>query len=424
MTGQPLFSPRLLVLWIALGVITFALSLWFMLQQDDAATVGPSSYSHSAIGHAGIAEILERLQIPVVRSKSDSLHKISGEGVLVLAEPAMPFPDDGKLKSLLHTGTILLVLPKWIGQPDPEHPGWIVKATPVALESAERALGDAVGAGEVLRRETAPTWTRNEIGPTPRIAGAVQLVKAAALKPVVASEDGILLGELTAAGREIWVLSDPDVIANHGMALGNAEFAVALFQRLRGSGNVVFDESIHDFDPVPKNPLDLAVQKRFVAMVIEALAAILLLLWATVGRFGAAETAPPPLAAGKQSLIRNVAELMDYAGYQPVLVRRYVDATIRNAALQLHVPRGLDGPASLGWLQHVSDARGGTIDAVAVNERAAVLAASRKRDLPALFGVAREIRQWKQELMDGPARGAQDRRGDPGRSAQGSGRSG
>ena len=424
MTETPLFSPRLLGIWIALGTITFGLSLWFMVHQESDATIGPSTYSSSAIGHAGIAATLEALKIPVIRSKSESLHRVSNKGVLVLAEPEIEIPSDGKVEALLRAKTILLVLPKWAGLADRDHPGWIARAEPVPPAPAEWVLNHVVGHGDVLPPEPAPTWTRNDLGPTPQFAGNVQLVKSDELKPIVASADGILLGEFTEAGRKIWVLSDPDVIANHGLARGNAEFAVALFKRLRAGGPVVFDETIHGFEPVPRNPFDLLVHKRFMAATLEALAALLLLLWATLGRFGVPETAPPPLDAGKRSLIRNVAELMEYAGYQPVLVRRYVESTIRNAALQLHAPRGLDAAGNLDWLQRLAIARSSTIDAAALSRQAAIMAASRRKDLAALFAVARAIRTWKQELMDGPSVGAQDRGGNSRRGAEGGGRPG
>ena len=425
-----MFSPRLLALWVALGVIAFGLTLWLMAHQEGQATVGPSTFSTSAIGHAGIAETLERLNVPVVRSTDDSVHKLQKGGVLVLAEPEGDLPHDGKLQSLLRAKNVLLVLPKWVGTPNRSHAGWIDLAVPLGSFRAQSVLEAAVPEGEVMRAEPVDSWTVNTLGPAPQIDETLQLIKSDQLKPIVASGDGILLGELKDGRHRIWVLADPDVIANHGLAHGNAEFAVALFQRLRGDGNVVFDETIHGFEPVSRNPIDLMLKKRFVPVVLEGLAAMLLLLWATLGRFGAPETAPLPLLPGKQSLIRNMATLMEYAGHQPVLVRRYVEATIRNAALQQHAPRSLDGPATLDWLQRLSSAAGGRIDAVAISRQASALAALGRRDLAQLFGIARAIRQWKNELggnqerMHGPSGGTPDRGGDSRRSAQGGGRPG
>jgi hypothetical protein len=71
MSSQPVFSQRVLVGWIAAAVIIFAISLYFMGggQFTDPEGVGPSTYSRSALGHAG-ATVLQRQDIPVVKSQS------------------------------------------------------------------------------------------------------------------------------------------------------------------------------------------------------------------------------------------------------------------------------------------------------------------------------------------------------------------
>ena len=66
--------------------------------------------------------------------------------------------------------------------------------------------------------------------------------------------------------------------------------------------------------------------------------AIALLLWATLGRFGAPEPAPPALEAGKRGLLRNIAKLLDFTGHHEIVVQRYVQETLRDAARQLHAP--------------------------------------------------------------------------------------
>jgi len=422
MPESPLFSPRLLGLWVAAGLITFAFSLWFMLAGDDAATTGPSTFSISAIGHAGVADLLERAGVSVIRSKGESANKLGRGGLLVVAEPEVTLPSDGKVEALLRARKVLLVLPKWEGASDGRHAGWIRLAAPVALGQAERVLDLAVSKGSVVRIPDEGHWTRNQIGPMPHAAEQIQLITSDRLTPLVAGDGGILLGEIKSEGRTLWILSDPDLIANHGLALGNAPFALALFDRLRGGGPVVFDESIHGFEAVPRNPLDLVLSRRFLATALEALAACALLLWATIGRFGAPEPAPVRLAFGKQGLIRNVAQLMDHAGHQPALVRRYVEAKIRDAGRQLHVPRGLDFNESLQWLQRLSEARGGTMNGPAIRRRA--MSSGGAGSLAELSRIARDIRIWKREMMNGPSGGAGDRGGDSRRGAQGGGRSG
>ena len=52
--SEPIFSRRLLIGWVGAAVATFALSLYFMGRPGEPGgtdTVGPSTYSRSAIGH-------------------------------------------------------------------------------------------------------------------------------------------------------------------------------------------------------------------------------------------------------------------------------------------------------------------------------------------------------------------------------------
>jgi hypothetical protein len=424
MSDQAVFTRRQLTAWIAAAAIVFALSLVFMLHGEDTTTAGPSTFSRSAIGHAGIADILQHHGLKVVKSQGDSLHKIGSHGMLVLAEPEFRQPADRVQQALLRAPTVLLVLPKWQGRPDSHDPAWIDMADPLPVIVPQSVLDAGIGHGQVIRTDAAMAWSRNGIGPVPHIAAPLQLMKSDSLRPIVGGEDGMLLGELRDKGRILWVLSDPDAISNHGLGDGNAAFAVALFDALRPGDTIVFDETIHGFTAVPANPSMLLLRRPFAAVAIQAVVALALLLWASAARFGAPEVAPPPLKAGKRDLVRNVAELFRFAGYQHVLVRRYVEETIRDVARRLHTPRDLTEPESLGWLARVGAARGVSIDCADLRARAEVLATGGWRNAAELSVLARDIWRWKQEMVDGIAGSADDRGGNPRRGPQGGGGAG
>src|SRR6202011_4434944 len=158
-----------------------------------------------------------------------------------------------------------------------------------------------------------PAWTTNVLGRKPQLATPVQLMRSGALRPIIGAPAGILVGELN-RNRAIWVLADPDVIANHGIGQGeNAALALAIINRLRGrDGAVVFDETIHGYLAQSATPLALLVQFPFVVATFMVADALGLLLWATMARFGAPQTAPPPLSAGRQGLLQNVAPLITF----------------------------------------------------------------------------------------------------------------
>src|SRR4030095_12375331 len=155
----------------------------------------------------------------------------------------------------------------------------------------------------------------------------------------------MLVGELVERNRRVLVLADPDVISNHGLARdGNAALAVGLIKRLRGpNGTVVFDETIHGYTGSAENPSSLLFRFPFVIATVQGLIAVALLLWATLARFGAPQSVPPPLTAGRAGLLQNMAKLIEFTGHRQVMVRRYVEETLRHVARQLHAPRPLTG---------------------------------------------------------------------------------
>lgn len=426
MTAQSVFSPRVLVGWLAAAVLAFAASLYLMGsgegKKPGGDTIGPSSFSRSAIGYAGIAEILRRLDVAVVKSQHDAVGKLRPGGVLVLTEPKGKFDADADAADdIPRAKALLLILPKWVGLPSLTHPGWIGQALTVDESIPQAALRLALPAGEIVRPDAQQAWSANEIGVAPTLDATVQLMRAKELKPIVASSDGILLGELRQKGRRIWLLADPDVMDNHGVVRdGNAAFSVALINALRGSdGNVVFDETLHGYVARPTSPVKLLFQFPFVFATAQGALAVALLLWATLGRFGAPAPVAAGLDAGKLALVENTARLLDFAGHQRMMVRRYLQAALRDVARELRAPRGLSDDALVDWLKRIGAARGVATDIGAVYREVETGAE------PARFtAIAATTHQWKGEILNGPEPDTRrDRRAQDG-SAQGRRRAG
>src|SRR5262249_21239120 len=88
--ASDVFSPRTLVIIIAVGVLAFVGMLYLQLfgdAGDPDYEVGPSTYSRSAIGHKALLETLRQLDIPVLISRFKSAEKATDGSLLVLAEP-------------------------------------------------------------------------------------------------------------------------------------------------------------------------------------------------------------------------------------------------------------------------------------------------------------------------------------------------
>ena len=141
---------------------------------------------------------------------------------------------------------------------------------------------------------------------------------------------------------------------------------------------------------------------------VQGLIAVGLLLWATLGRFGAPQSAPPPLSAGRAGLLQNMAKLIEFTGHQQVMIRRYVEETLRHVARQLHAPRALAGDALVAWLKRVGGARGVSVDCASLLQQARELGAAGRRDQASLVRLARETHRWQGEMLDGRTRHPRD----------------
>jgi hypothetical protein len=408
MSDQPVFPRRVLIGWISAAVALFAVTLYFMASGDSSGggdRIGPSTFSHSAIGYAGIAEVLQRQGFSVVKSQYDSLAKASPGSVVVIAEPRTDAASESTIRSLLASNaTMLLVLPKWTGGPSEDHPGWLGSLAEGQIGDAKWTLRLIAPKAEVTREPNKVFWTINALRIAPSIDQPIQLMRGQPpLHPIVAAPEGMLIGEVVRGNRRIWVLSDPDIIANQGFGRdNNAALVVAAIKRLRrANGSVIFDETVHGFVARPASPFLLLFRFPFVVATIQGLIAVALLLWATLGRFGAPQSLPPPLSAGRSGLLQNMASLIEFTGHQETIIRRYILETVRDVGRQLHAPRGISGNALVAWLQRVGSARAVETDCGAVIRQIDELPEGRRRNISTLVRLARQIHQWKGEIIDG-----------------------
>jgi hypothetical protein len=420
----------LLIGFIALAAGTFALSLYFLSQERRGINdIGPTTYSRSALGYAGLADLLPKLGIPFTKSEENSVPKAKG-GLLILAEPLMRDDPDENLRILLGADRVLVVLPKWYGERSLTRRDWVDKVTVQPDSEPLRLLNRLLNRAEltrtareerwpkpeldhalqvkstVVRVPKVESWTKNDLGSAPIMGNPVQLIVSELVQPVIASPEGILLGEIRRGSRRLWVLSDPDVLSNHGLGPDgkrNAVFAVTLINKLRGTGPAVFDETIHGFVTHRAASWRFIFEFPYVIVTLQGGLAVALLLWATMGRFGPPERDAPPLPAGKQGLIDNVSRLMAFAGYQRMMLKRYVEATILDAASQLHAPRGMPVRELAAWAGRIGERRGASVQPEDVLARAEVLIAGDGTGLSSAAGVAKDIYRWKGELLNGPS---------------------
>jgi uncharacterized protein DUF4350 len=352
----PLFSARILAGWIAAAAVTVAISLVLAshnptsTNEPDAA--GPTVYSTSAIGYDALFHTLDALGIPV--STSETIPTAFND-VVVLAEPDSDPATLEHVRNVLNAGQkIVVILPKRTGVPDPDRPNRLRSDT-------LRPIGDALAVLHLidpnasLIEAAGRAWrVRPPVTPAPALRG-VQLASSTTLTSLLGTSAGMLVGRLGGYGgygKQIVVITDPDIVDNHGIARGdNALIVREILDDMRvESGSVVFDESIHGYSSSPYSALLLLFRFPFVLITLQLVTAALLLIWSGSGRFGAPKPRAPALAAGKQSLIESGAALLEFGASPAFLAERYADAIVHDAGQNLHAPRGLAGNALNRWL--------------------------------------------------------------------------
>lgn len=421
MTTTAVFSPRAMLGWLAAVVAAFALSIYFLAfsKPPERPAVGPSASSRSAIGFAGLAELIRRTGTTVTRvdgagaGAGKSGDKSGGKSgnkpgtLVVLANPmdTQSVDDAGRYSFPRNAASVLIILPKWRGYPDPLHSGWITEASAVPLVEDDHVLAKAGIDGHTARVPRPETWTTNTLGITPELPAEVQVIQDTKLRPVIGAAGRVLLGEITEGNRRIWVAADPDMLANHGLFSGrNPELAVTLVDALAPAhGEVTFDEWVRGTAvPAAGNALTLMLQFPYIIVTLQLIAAAAFLLWAAMPRFGVPMPTPEVLAAGKQRLIDNAASLLRFSGHPEVVITSYVRLNVRSAARQLRSPPGLDWRQLVAWLTRVGTARGVGVDFADLIRRAEALATTPGAGARALVDIVHDTHRWKREILNGP----------------------
>ena len=410
------FSNRWLTALIGIAVVSFAARLAMGAFGEDfvePVTAEPSAFSFSAIGHRSLVTFLEERDIPVLlRQDPSGAHGGPSVPELFL-EPELGAMrvQDTRLTALLasarrHGAAPVVVLPKWSGTADEERsPPWVDSVGLVDGDRVEEVLHLA-GAGDarlVRGAETldAPCDSFHVSLETPQLLR----LEGSAISPVVRCPGGTLIAlvslpeEKTLPG--IWIVSDPDVLSNHGLRKAQHEALVQyLFTDLLEAKTVIADEAVHGF----RRHISLLRQLARFPLVFFTLHGTLivgLVLWAGMGRFGKPRPLPPARVAGKEALIENTAQLLADAGHTADTLGRYLTETLRDVAAYHVIPPELPDGERKARLQAISTARGLRLR-IADAERALSRLPTRpdaSTDQRALR-MAIAIHQWRMEMTD------------------------
>lgn len=409
----------------ALGVISFAVALILSAYGEDLwsePSPHANSFSRSALGHRALVELLESTGLGVVSRRSPGTGNPGIVRPLIAAEPDPKVMQEygERLEELrkearAHDAALVLVLPKWRGEKDPGKPGWIASAE--LLRETEvwrvlRALGedslervDIVRAKDGKRRVQgcSARWrSAQAIDFRVDLAPAQLLAPGSALEPEVTCGGNLLIArhQPDPEGPEIYLVSDPDLLNNHGLAAGdNAVLIYEFLTHRLGARGVIFDETVHG---LRRTPGLLAEAFRFPLLlaVLQVLLLTGVLLWAGMGRFGKPLPMQAGLGSGRQVLIASTARLLTDGGHGAESLARYFQQTVRGLAAGLGLSSDLPEPELIGRLQRLSDERRLGMDL-------RVLEAQVKQTPEAgmatdwALSIARDLYRWRQEMMDG-----------------------
>ena len=427
--AAPTFSP-IVVLWMVLaGVFAFSAFMVLSAYAPDlrgGSDGGAHALSKSAVGYAGLVRLLRAEGETVVISRQAAIPppapansgqaasnppagadappivlqggaaaRQTGWSLFILTPDTAP-PKEA-LANLTTQGPTLVVAPKWLTTPDPANPAWVNQAGPIPTKPIESMLEPIAGQLTLARRtDTSAAQLIGDFGAGRAASGPIEQLQTfqntAALTPLITDQRGGVILAAT-ADRRVFFLSDPDFLANHGVAdIATARFANELLRDLRdGNGPIAFDVSLNGFG-APPSLLKLAFSPPFLGATLCLAAVALLIGLHAAARFGAPRAAGRTLAFGKRALADNSAALIRIARREPRMAGRYLDLT-RSAVVRA-LGAGRVPPDELdAFLDRLAEKSGVAYRlAVLVPETRAV------KTRADLTRVAQSLYQWKMEM--------------------------
>jgi hypothetical protein len=363
-------------------------------------STGTDVMSVSAVGFAGLKELLGDSGIPSAINRGAD----GGAASLTILTPTIA-TTPGELRDYRIAGPVLIILPKWDAVPMPDHPQWVQKFggnNPVPMQRMLRPLaGDVTvvrvpGTAkdlELLKGAEAPAsipgpLSLPHIEEVQSIGGVIPLM--------IARRYGPLLAQARRKGDPVYILSEPDLMNNHGLGDDDTALtAIDIIRALRrGNGPVAFDVSLNGLGATPSLWPALFAPPFLGATLCAFLAALLIGLHA-VSRFGAPLPTARVFANGKKALADNTAALIRMMRRERGMAQRYVAAARETALARLDLKRAMPEEQARLLTAFENSAGLGISFAELTRE------ADATRNGSDLLRVARKTYAWKQGVIGG-----------------------
>ena len=393
-SGEGGFRRGTVLLIILVGIAAFVAMLVlgaYAPELRSGKNGGAHALSNAATGYSGIVRLAEATGRNPQILRHDHLHDSED---LVILTPEAAATDLTEVLSARATKVTLLVLPKWNAQRDANKPAWVrisgllPKSEPqgVLAPDTKLAIARRKTAGEML--VTVPAHAAEMHFPAPPV---LQTASGGNLQPIVTDAAGkIVLGRI--GETPLYVLADPDLLNNHGIAdQQRAAAALALLDYLNSTDAeaAYFDVTLNGLGS-SKSPLKLMFDPPFLAVTLAIAAALLLAGLQALARFGVPLRPARAIAFGKAALVDNSAALVRKAGREGRLGGRYADTVRERVSAMLRLPPTMP-------IEKVEQ----RLDALATGQHFSTLAASAANagTPETVLAAARALHQWQQEAI-------------------------
>jgi hypothetical protein len=407
------FQRRTVFLVVGISVVSFlGLGLLAVFGPEFAPTRSGDAnvYSTSAVGHGALHDVLDQVGIPVLIHRNPKQPVLSDSGVLLILEPHLHFAGDapgrpGLADLIAQAPAVLLALPKWQvlvdGRKNPHvsrfapWPEAHIQGALEALDLEATLLRVQMGPELVLEPSAYPQHPTYD-------APYRQFIASEQVTPLIGTKEGMLLGRFTHEGTPVYLLSDPDLLQNHGLHRApNASLVVTWIDELRDGGPVAFDETLHGFPPRNTSLVRELFRFPLVLILLHVVFALGLVLWAGLSGFGDAPPPAPEVEPGSEFLIRHTAYLLRFTRHEDMALQRYVADTAREVALRYRLPTDLTTGALDARLDEIGQRRGQHEAWTTLKKRALAVAETRTRSRTGALRAAHDLYEWKREILDG-----------------------
>ena len=397
--GQaPAFSARAILALVVVGIVAFA-GLAVLSAYAPELRNGNDGRAHalsrSAVGFAGVPILMKGIGQTVVISRTRP-HSLENAAVILTPDLGDPPKALVPFASAAH---ILIILPKWNALPDPLRRGYVRKAglpptdgrgfTPLLANYSKASVTTARrGVSRPALRGAGGPFAAGTYLPLGRI-DRLQTVAGDGWAPALVDETGAMVLAYSRKDPKVWLLADPDLMNNQGLAdLATARAGVAVLDAASAGGarGIMFDVTLAGFERGRGLGRTL-LEPPWLAATLCAVAAALLMGFHALARFGQPQRRGRAIALGARALVDNSADLMRMARKEHELAPAYA-ALIRD-----RVARGAGGHAQQDhWLDDLARRRG----AVAPGVLAAEAEGAKTRD--DLLAIAKKLYDWRGEM--------------------------